>query len=349
MRMPSPRQRCPLCGKISIHMNTATQTQTALPPRLIACLSAGFNLVAGRVYLIVIPVALDLLLWLGPHFRVHQLFQPLIADWAATVQSSGSSEMINMLAAIRQLWDILLERFNLVSFLSTLPVGVPSLITGIAPLKNPIGAAPVYEVATWSQVFSGFLLFSLLGLVLGSLYFGAVARSTTQPAERFSFAQFTWETGQVLLFALILVALLLLLAIPVSIVITILAMISPGLAQLALLVMSFILLWLFIPLVFSPHGIFAARQNVLRAMLVSARLVRLLFPGVGLFLLSALVLTQGMGYLWRIPSESSWLLLAGILGNAFITTGLLAASFVYYRGAVRWVEEVRRNLQSSKI
>jgi uncharacterized SAM-binding protein YcdF (DUF218 family) len=100
-------------------------------------------------------------------------------------------------------------------------------------------------------------------------------------------------------------------------------------------------LWLFIPLVFSPHGIFAARQNMLRSMVISARMVRLLFPGIGLFLLSVLILAQGMGYLWRIPNESSWLMLAGILGNAFISTGLLAASFFYYRGAISWVETLR--------
>lgn len=330
-------------------MDTATPTQSTLPPRLIACLSAGFNLVAGRIYLIFIPVALDLLLWLGPHFRVRQVFQPLIADWISTVQAGGSAEMINMLAAVRQLWDVLLERFNLLSFLSTLPVGVPSLLTGVAPLNNPLGSAPVYEVASLGQVFSGFLLFSLLGLLLGSLYFSLVAHATTQPAEPFSLQRFIWETGQVLLFVLLLILIVLVLAIPVSIITTILAMISPGLAQLALLFMGFILLWLFIPLVFSPHGIFSAHLNVLRSMLVSARMVRVLFPGVGLFLLSALVLTQGMGYLWRIPPETSWLMLAGILGNAFISTGLLAASFVYYRGAVRWVEDLRRNLQSVKI
>jgi len=330
-------------------MDTATPTQTTLPPRLIASLVAGFNVVAGRIYLILIPVALDLLLWLGPHFRVREAFQPVITDWISAVQAGGTAEMINMLAAVRQLWDVLLERFNLLSFLSTLPVGVPSLLAGVAPLNNPLGSAPVYEVPSLGQVFSGFLLFSLLGLLLGSLYFGFISRSTTQPVEPFSFPRFIWETGQVLLFVLLLILIVLVLAIPVSIITTILAMISPGLAQLALLFMSFILLWLFIPLVFSPHGIFAAHQIVLRSMLISARMVRLLFPGVGLFLLSALILTQGMGYLWRIPPETSWLMLAGILGNAFISTGLLAASFVYYRGAVRWVEELRRNLQAAKI
>ena len=329
-------------------MDTATQPQTVLPPRLIACLSAGFNLVASHIYLILIPVALDLLLWLGPRFRIRELFQPMVKEWIDAIQAAGSADMITMLAALRQLWDSILEHFNMLSFLSTLPIGVPSLIAGIAPLSSPLGTAPTYEVASWGQVFSGFLLFSLLGLVLGSLYFDFVARSTSQPVPPFSFPRFTWEAGQVLVLVLIIIVLLIVLAVPVSIVTTILAMISPGLAQLALLLLGFILLWLFIPLVFSPHGIFASHQSVMRAMMFSVSMVRLLFPGVSLFLLSALILTQGMGYLWRIPPETSWLMLAAILGNAFISTGLLAASFVYYRGAVRWVDELRRNLPASK-
>jgi hypothetical protein len=33
------------------------------------------------------------------------------------------------------------------------------------------------------------------------------------------------------------------------------------------------------------------------------------------------------------PTETSWLSVAAILGNAFVSTSLLA-SFVYYRGAI---------------
>lgn len=307
-----------------------------------AALTSGFNLVAGHIYLLLLPIGLDLLLWFGPHFSLKSLLQPVIEDWINGIQTMGGSEMQNMTSSIQVLWEVLLERFNLLSFLSTLPVGVPSLMVGTAPVQNPLGTPVVYDVSSWSQAFSGWLLFSLLGLVLGSLYFGMVARSTVSPNEPFSLARTVWETGQVILLTLLLIMLLILLTIPVTLVTTILAMISPGLAQLALLLMSFILLWLFLPLVFSPHGIFAARQNVLRSMLISARMVRLLFPGIGLFLLSVLILAQGMGYLWRIPDESSWLMLAGILGNAFISTGLLAASFVYYRGAISWVETLRR-------
>jgi hypothetical protein len=330
-------------------MDTATQSENALPPRLMACLTAGFNLVAGRISLIIIPVGLDLLLWLGPHFRIRELVEPLIAEWSASIQAAGNTDMVNMLNSVQQLWELLLERFNLASSLSTLPVGVPSLLTGVSPVKNPLGTPLIFEVNSWSQAVSGFLLFSLIGLVLGSLYFSTVARFTEQPPQSFSMSMLTWETGQVFALTFTLIVVILLLAIPVTLVTTILAMISPSLAQLALLMISFVLLWLLIPLIFSPHGIFAAHQNVVRAMMISARMVRLLLPGVGLFLLAALVLTQGMGYLWRIPAETSWLMLAGILGNAFISTSLLAASFFYYRRAVRWVEELRRNAQAAKI
>jgi len=41
-----------------------------------------------------------------------------------------------------------------------------------------------------------------------------------------------------------------------------------------------------------------------------------------------------------VPSETSWLLLVGILGHAFVTTGLLASSFVYYRDALQWMREM---------
>jgi hypothetical protein len=77
-------------------------------------------------------------------------------------------------------------------------------------------------------------------------------------------------------------------------------------------------------------------------MLISGRLVRGMFPGVALFLLSAVVMAQGLGYLWRLPPENSWFMIAGIFGNAFIGTGLLAASFIYYRSAAAWAARLRK-------
>lgn len=322
--------------------DTAAQTPKNSPPRLIPTLTAGFNVVATNIYLIVLPVLLDLLLWFGPHFRLKALLNPAIQDMLNSMNTVGGAESVNMLTSVRELWQVILERFNLLSLLSSLPIGVPSLVTGISPLKNPLGQPLLIEIRSFGQAFSGMLLFALLGLVIGSLYFSAVARRTASPVEKFSFGLIIWQAGQAVLLALMLLLLILALSVPITLVSSILALISPAIAELALLIMTFVLFWLFIPLIFSPHGIYVNRQNALRSMLRSTRIVRFAFPSVALFLLSAVVLSQGMGYLWRAAPESSWMMVIGIFGSAFISTSLLAASFIFYQSMNVWVDQFRQ-------
>jgi len=310
------------------------------PPKFFSALISGFNLVAGKAHLLLLPIGLDLLLWFGPQFRLKNLLEPAIRD-IYSLPAAGVSEA-SMLATMRQMADFSLSHFNLLSLLSAVPVGVPSLMAATLPVSNPLGSPLAIEVPTLGQAFSGWLLFALLGLVIGSIYFGAVSRATALPVEQFSLPRAIWQAAQVLFLTFLLIFLLFLLSIPILIVTFLLALISPAIAQFSLIFSSFLLLWILIPLVFSPHGIFVASQNALRSMVISLRLVRALFPGVGLFLLSAIVLTQGLGALWRLPPETSWLMLAGVFGNAFIGTSLLAASFIYYRGAASWASQVRK-------
>ena len=48
---------------------------------------------------------------------------------------------------------------------------------------------------------------------------------------------------------------------------------------------------------------------------------------------------------WSAPKSDSWLALVGFAGHAFITTALLAASFVYYRDMSDWLQTVYERLQ----
>jgi len=52
--------------------------------------------------------------------------------------------------------------------------------------------------------------------------------------------------------------------------------------------------------------------------------------------------------LWKAPPVTSWLTLVGVGGHAFISTALLAASFVYYRDADHWVQETLALVKSQK-
>ncbi len=311
------------------------------PPKFIPALVSGFNLVASKFYLLLLPIGLDLLLWFGPRFSLKSLLFPTIQEIFAS-QPDVNGETAAMFTTMSQLWGIILDRFNLLSLLSGLPVGVPSLMAAILPNQNPVGLPPIYEISTWGQAVSGWLLFAILGLVLGCLYFGLVARATAQSAEPFSFARTVNEIVQVFSMTMILLVMLFLFSIPIFLISLVLGMINSGVAQIAVLICSFLLLWVLIPLIFTPHGIYVTGQNAFRSMLISGRLVRGMFPGVALFLLSAVVMAQGLGYLWRLPPENSWFMIAGIFGNAFIGTGLLAASFIYYRSAAAWAARLRK-------
>jgi hypothetical protein len=69
----------------------------------------------------------------------------------------------------------------------------------------------------------------------------------------------------------------------------------------------------------------------LQAMRHSAKLVhRHRTSSVGLVLMTV-VISLGLSTIWHMPPPDSWLRLTAIAGNAFINTGLTAATFVYYR------------------
>jgi hypothetical protein len=136
--------------------------------------------------------------------------------------------------------------------------------------------------------------------------------------------------------------------VPVMIVVTILALISPLLANGAVLVMLMLSFWLIIPLFFTPHGIFVRGQNAFTSILSSLRMARFALPTSGLFVLSAFVLRRGLNYLWSVPPENSWMMVVGIAGHAFISTALLAASFVYYRDINAWVQTVSERVKQKQ-
>jgi hypothetical protein len=64
--------------------------------------------------------------------------------------------------------------------------------------------------------------------------------------------------------------------------------------------------------------------------------------------LCVIVLSTGLNYLWSVPPDNSWMTLVGIAGHAFITTALLAASFVYYRDMNTWLQTVFERMQKKQ-
>ena len=107
------------------------------------------------------------------------------------------------------------------------------------------------------------------------------------------------------------------------------------------------MIWLIFPLLFSAHGIFVKNLAAWPSIRLSIRVTNATLPTTVLFFISIFILTQGLNILWRIPPANSWLTLLGIAGHAFVVTGLLAASFIYFRDADRWVTSLRNQIQTT--
>jgi hypothetical protein len=319
-------------------MNRETQAKVVPPPNLINALRGGFDAVTRHIGLILFPIILDLFLWLGPHFQPKSLFEAFL-NQALTFPGMDAPEFNEFLKTNQVFWKFMAENFNLGSALRTYPVGIPSLMASRFPASTPFSIPTTLDISSLGELVGMWVIFALTGILLGSLYFYLVARAAVPDGTNLSIGRIGGSWLQVIFLAVLWVVLLLFLLIPALVLVSLLAMISPGIAQISVILYSVFVIWMVVPLIFSPHGIFVLRMNALHSALTSARLVRFLLPGTGIFFMAVFILSQGLDLLWQVPPDTSWMSLVGIAGHAFITTGLLAASFVYYRDGIRWVQE----------
>jgi hypothetical protein len=319
-------------------MESNSKSEQITPPKLIEALTSGFNSVTNNIYLVLYPIILDTFLWLGPHLRIKQLVEPFVLNITSSVADMTTPELGNIGKWSQEIWDILLTQFNLISLVRSFPIGIPSLMAGLSPIKTPYGTAALFEVNSIIGTIFFWISFSILGIVFGCLYFDGISRSTSKETTRFSISMASSSFKQVLIFTIFCIFVLILFSIPTMLIISVLTLISPALGEIALLFIGIIVIWFVMPLAFAPHGVFAGGKNIFSSISTSIRLVRNYLPGTGMFFLTAILLYQGLNILWETAPETSWMSLVGIFGHAFISTGLIASSFVYYRNGISWME-----------
>ncbi|HJS18248.1 MAG TPA: hypothetical protein VJ785_05855 [Anaerolineales bacterium] len=316
------------------------------PPGVIGSLKAGFDVVSSHVFLILIPLFLDLFLWLGPRLSVSGLLSPVYQMVFNQVRRGLTSpDEVKQLVVFQDLFNEGLQRFNLVSLmarLQTFPIGISSLLAKTMPVDNPTGSQNLTQMSSPFGMIGAIFLLILIGWVIAALYFRWV--SGTALGQRELDVSISRAVLQTLLLSVIWLMFLFVISVPIMILLTILTFISPALASAALFVLALIAFWLIVPLFFTPHGIFVRRQNAFYSIFSSFRMARFTLPSSALFVFITFILSTGLNYLWSVPESDSWMTLIGIAGHAFITTALLAASFVYYRDMNGWLQLVLERL-----
>lgn len=301
---------------------------------VIDAISTGFERVFRHPWLLIIPILLDLFLWVGPRLDASALYDQLSPS-LKQMSTGLDTDSQQAVQEMDQVMKDFLTHYNLYAWLSVGIVGVQTINSSLdATAKLVTGAMP-----TVSQIgdLGGYLLaavgLSLIGLCLAGFFWALLGLQFRDEA----FSLTAWlKRGAVLSVRLLSLAVTLLIGVvllmlPISMLTVFVGALSIGLASFIPALALTALTWLAFYFLFTVHGLVLYQFTWQKAARFSAMIARVFFvPTLGLAVLS-LAIYIGLGLIWDSIAPDSWLRLIAIVGNAFIATGLAMASLVYYQ------------------
>jgi hypothetical protein len=314
-------------------------------------LTAGFEMLTQNLQVVALPVVLDLILWLGPRVSI----APLLNGFARILgrQPAPDAQMAAQMEQAMELLKQFAGRFNLLSTLAGVPMfQIPSLLARRAPAAgSPLGSPQVFSISSILALVPWWAALGVLGLILGFLYLNEIAnqvengvmapaRSEGESGETTSgnpdggWRDSLLKLARFLVFALGLAAVgsvvlpLWILMVAVG------ATVAEPLGVLLWVVGVGLISYAAMHLLFVIPSLLLGGRPLLGAIGESLLLSHVSLSSVFGFVLLALVIYEGLGYAWSLPNSDSWAMLIGILGNAFVATGLTGAAFVFYRDRV---------------
>ncbi len=307
------------------------------PLGVVAAIVNGFEAVQAHLWLILPPIVLDMLFWLGPQLSIPNSilnqFKVLYEVNPVLEESIPQEQFLEVFA-----------QFNLLTSLSPSFIGVPSLVKAKLIVEStPLGLASRVTLGNEGQIAIVTLGMLLIGFILTTLYFkliaGAVAKDTDHIVRK--------SVGAILKASLRVLGFTILLSIIIAVCSGFLFAFSAILGQfiswiiLPIILIGFsMMLWLLLFNGFAIHGMMMQDYGIFKAIQNSIALVRVNASQMTSLFLLAYILYVGLRVIWAYPETNMWLFGIGIVGHAFIATAVLAATFVFYQDRMRWQREM---------
>jgi len=363
-------------------MSTTTRDNAARPLGVVGCLAAGFEILARHPWLVVLPVLLDLLLWLGPRLSVSPLLQQLAVFLRS--QPVYDPEMTEQVVQATQLLEQLGEQLNLFSLLSALPLlTVPSLLAKQAAVTaSPLGEPRVLPINNVLVLIAWGSVLVSASLVLGFLYLNGLTRRVyaswstrkqeatrdnralnpsakprasegqealgTEEAQSPSASGGVGKLVRILLFATCLLVVGMAFMLLWIILAGIAMMISQFLGGIVWVIGIGLAGYIALHLLFVVHGVLLGGRGLLRVTVESAMMIHMQLPYVIVLMVLVVVIYEGLGYVWSLPPGDSWPLLISVVGNSCIATALTAATFVFYQERIGLLSKVRQVAEKTR-
>ncbi len=303
---------------------------------IIDTLSDGFARVTRHLWLILIPALVDAAIWLGPRLSIHELTQRAFMSLPAASELGPQYEQT--WSSIQAYLTDLGSHVNVLSFISLRFLGLPSLTENLTLEATPFAVARrLIEIPSLPTLLGLAVSLIMLGLFIGCFCLALIAQDVREEKIELAYVLQTawrsWWRLATLLFVLLLLTVMM--TSGVGILTAILSILSQELSAviLNLFVWGALLAGVYLALVlyFALRAMILDDVGIVHSLWHGVNVVhRNLFAVIG-FVVLVNVMQTGLFYIWRMLATSVVGTLVGIIGNAYISTGLVAASFVFYR------------------
>jgi hypothetical protein len=300
--------------------------------KVIDTLSEGFGAANRRPWIIAIPILFDLFLWLGPKATVGpRLAQLMQTDIPA--QYGGYEGFIQQT----------ISGFNLFSLAA---IYVPSLVVRLD--NTPLASFTASLAINSPLTFMGLSLAVVLaGLWLACLYLGLIAQVVRDGGTNLRFmATAVWRYWRRLIAFLLLVGLILVaVAVPFGITYLLLSSFSPSAGELLAFLVQIALIWAVVYMFFAVEALLLSDVGPVQAIRLSIAVIASNFWMAILFIGLTFLITLGLPIAWQLVAANPAGLAVGIVGNAYIGTGLAAAGFLYYQERLQRLQSAAKTSQ----
>jgi hypothetical protein len=226
----------------------------------------------------------------------------------------------------------------MLSLISTQVLGLTSLTSTFDDIQGPAWTTTwVIEIESWLSLALVMSVTALAGLLLAAFCVALLAQETRdEPIDlRYTVALAFRSWIKLLLMLMGAAVIVLGITSGISMMGVLLSLLSTSLAALVTNVLIMLVVWFAVYvgvlLYFAPQAIVLDDVSIFKAFGGSFRVVRRqLLPTVGFIILVNLIET-GLLLVWRGLLSSATTILIAMVGNGYVTTGLVMATLIYYR------------------
>lgn len=309
-----------------------TQYQDATQvPGVIDTIGLGYTRLIARPWIVLGPILLDLYLWLGLRITAG----PLAIKAAETIRPLD--RIGNSIADISERQGA----FNLSELLSLqlFTIRMPTFLTGLVSDES-------VRLANWKPELSDspWWLLAILtplllaaGYLIGSAFLLAVGDVARDRTPRFNLRAILVAGYRLWLWVLASFGLLILISWPLIVTQGVLIFTGSGPIVFLIFLMFLPAGVAFVLFYFSAYAIVLDDATPAESFRASYRVVRAYGWQSLAFIVSYMVVTGGFPFVWRLLVTEPPGTLIAIVGNAFVSTGMIVAGMIYYEDRIALV------------